>query len=188
MKASGIALSMPTSFVRSRSTSWPSAHVGTLIMTTLTMNSAAESYELTTTCAEPVQRRTDRAMGLAGASNVLEFVAFLEQVHQAALPRNTVDIDELVAEFERDDEGRQSIADGRRWVAERHYSEGPPSLQALRLRLGLSQAQLANVIGTSQPHIARLESGQANAKLATLRRLADVLRVDMNTIDAAMRR
>jgi transcriptional regulator with XRE-family HTH domain len=39
-----------------------------------------------------------------------------------------------------------------------------------RSRAGLTQAELARRIGTSQPVVARLESGSANPTLATLER------------------
>lgn len=42
---------------------------------------------------------------------------------------------------------------------------------AARLRAGLSQHELAARAGTSQPAIARLESGQANPTVATLERI-----------------
>lgn len=40
-----------------------------------------------------------------------------------------------------------------------------------RLRAGLSQHELAERAGTSQPAIARLESGQANPTVATIERI-----------------
>ena len=46
----------------------------------------------------------------------------------------------------------------------------------LRKRLNLTQKQLAEKIGTSQPAIARLESGSyANLSLSFLRRVAEAL-------------
>ena len=43
-----------------------------------------------------------------------------------------------------------------------------------RSRAGLSQADVAKKMATSQPAIARLEGGKANPSLATLRRFARV--------------
>ena len=45
-------------------------------------------------------------------------------------------------------------------------------LRSLRQQAGLSQAELARRSGTSQPAVARLESGEASPSLATLTRLA----------------
>jgi transcriptional regulator with XRE-family HTH domain len=58
----------------------------------------------------------------------------------------------------------------------------------LRLRKGWSQTQLANELGTSQPHIARIERGTENVTIETCRRLCRVLGIDMNRLDAALRR
>ncbi|MDQ2981855.1 MAG: helix-turn-helix transcriptional regulator [Actinomycetota bacterium] len=44
-----------------------------------------------------------------------------------------------------------------------------------RLRLGLTQAELAGRMGTSHSAISRIESGQHKASLTTLQRLADAL-------------
>lgn len=59
-------------------------------------------------------------------------------------------------------------------------------MRALRLAAGLSQAQLANAVGTSQPRIARIEAGTEKPGLDMLRRLRDALNIDMNTLDAAL--
>jgi len=52
-----------------------------------------------------------------------------------------------------------------------------PGYQIARLRIqrGLTQAQLAELVGTKQPAIARLESGQGTPSIAFLRRLACAL-------------
>ncbi|MGQ9585676.1 MAG: nucleotidyltransferase domain-containing protein [Anaerolineae bacterium] len=52
-----------------------------------------------------------------------------------------------------------------------------PAYQVTRLRLlrGLSQRQLAELVGTRQPSIARLESGSTEPKIAFLRRIAKAL-------------
>jgi DNA-binding XRE family transcriptional regulator len=52
-----------------------------------------------------------------------------------------------------------------------------PGYQIARLRIlrGLTQAELAEKVGTKQPAIARLESGQATPSITFLRRLACAL-------------
>ena len=61
-----------------------------------------------------------------------------------------------------------------------------PGYQIARLRIqrGLTQAQLAELVGTRQPSIARLESGQSHPSLSFLQRVAEVLqaRVEVNLI------
>ncbi len=43
----------------------------------------------------------------------------------------------------------------------------------IRNRAGLSQAELARKMGTTQPVVARLESGRSRPSMRTLERLAD---------------
>jgi DNA-binding XRE family transcriptional regulator len=52
-----------------------------------------------------------------------------------------------------------------------------PGYQIARLRIqrGLTQAQLAEMVGTRQPSIARLENGNSVPSLSFLRRIADAL-------------
>ncbi len=45
----------------------------------------------------------------------------------------------------------------------------------LRIKLGLTQAQLAERIGTKQPSIARLESGEASPSISFLEKVAEAL-------------
>lgn len=48
-----------------------------------------------------------------------------------------------------------------------------------RNELHLSQEKLANIIGMQQPAIARLESGMSNARVGTLFKVADALKLDL---------
>ena len=52
-----------------------------------------------------------------------------------------------------------------------------PAYQVARLRIlrGLTQEQLAELVGTKQPSIARLESGASIPSVSFLRRIADAL-------------
>src|SRR6266511_707790 len=52
------------------------------------------------------------------------------------------------------------------------YEEIARQLIAFRIENGLSQAELARRCGVSQPAIARLERGEHEPRLATLRRVA----------------
>jgi DNA-binding XRE family transcriptional regulator len=57
-----------------------------------------------------------------------------------------------------------------------------PTLTILRLQQGMSQSELAVAISTSQAAISRLESGEQEPRLVTLRKLAAALEVDLNVI------
>ncbi len=87
-----------------------------------------------------------------------------------------IDIDDLVAELEQMPAQAGAIAQGRQWVADAFYS-GRTTLASLRLRKGWSQAELARQAETSQPYIARLERGQVDPQVSTIRKLARALGV-----------
>jgi DNA-binding XRE family transcriptional regulator len=57
------------------------------------------------------------------------------------------------------------------------YDDLAPAYQIARLRImrGLTQKELAEMVGTKQPSIARLESGKDTPTLGLLRRVAEAL-------------
>jgi transcriptional regulator with XRE-family HTH domain len=77
----------------------------------------------------------------------------------------TVSLNEDLEEKLRDHEFRQA------------YEELEPAYQIARLRImrGLTQAQLAQLVGTKQPSVARLESGQDAPRLSFLKRVVEAL-------------
>lgn len=80
-------------------------------------------------------------------------------------------IDDVVEGYETDELKRQALAQARSRLAEKiPYSMA--RLLELRLKRGLSQRALAKLIGTSQSHIARIETGREDIRMSTLRKLA----------------
>lgn len=62
-------------------------------------------------------------------------------------------------------------------------------LASLRLKAGLSQADLAQRAGIRQPHLSRLENGHhATASADTLTRLAQALGVSLDEVNDALQR
>lgn len=106
-------------------------------------------------------------------------VIFREVVIPSKLPAGAIDIDDLVAEFEQSEEGAEAIAKGRQWVADTFYDSGPVSIAKLRLNKGWSQAEFGRQAGTSQSYVARLELGQVDPQLSTVRKLAKALGVPL---------
>lgn len=49
-----------------------------------------------------------------------------------------------------------------------------------RIQLNISQKRLAELIGTKQPAISRLENGDSNATLGTLIKVANALELDVS--------
>ena len=54
------------------------------------------------------------------------------------------------------------------------------SLIKRRSQLGISQTQLAQIIGTKQPAISRLEKGDYNTTLSTFFKVADALNLEVS--------
>ena len=54
------------------------------------------------------------------------------------------------------------------------------SIISRRNELNISQEQLAKLVGTRQPAISRLERGDGNITVNTLRRIADALDADLD--------
>lgn len=98
-------------------------------------------------------------------------------VISAPLPEGFVDIDDLVAEQEKDPVARQAIAEGRQAVADEYYAGETRPLAWYRLKKGWSQKDLAARLSTSQSYIARLEAGAIDPQVSTLQRLAVVFEV-----------
>ena len=61
-----------------------------------------------------------------------------------------------------------------------------PGYQVARLRIlrGLTQAQLAEMVGTRQPSIARLENGSSKPSLSFLEKVAEALdaKIEVNLV------
>lgn len=58
----------------------------------------------------------------------------------------------------------------------------PDSLAKLRLRRGMSQTQLAQILKTSQSHIAKIESGTVKLYWQTATKLADALDISLDRL------
>lgn len=73
------------------------------------------------------------------------------------------------------------MQEARAALATEILADAPISLAKVRLQRGFSQEQLARAIGTSQPHIARIEAG-ASLLWNTAVRLADALGVSLDDL------
>ncbi|MFB1488914.1 MULTISPECIES: helix-turn-helix domain-containing protein [unclassified Thiocapsa] len=109
-------------------------------------------------------------------------------VPKAKAPARHVTIGDLVECWEQNPEKRAAIEEGRHWVAETFYPGDGDTVRTLRLRKGWSQTRLAEALGTSQSHVARIERGTENLAIQTCRKLAAALDIDLNTLDQALNR
>jgi len=88
-----------------------------------------------------------------------------------------------IKKLEADPRKAKALAAARAEISEETRKIEGHSLRTRRLELGLSQIMLAELIGSSQSHIARIERGTENLQIQTCRRLCAALKVDMNALD-----
>lgn len=142
-------------------------------MTTLTANSQKES--------PPIGEVSSPA-----SSRGKLFFAEFSAARPLPLP-NTVSLDSLLSEFEAEPAMAAQMQQARRNLGALIYSDEPETLSALRLSAGLSQAKLAMLVGTSQPHVARIEGGQTDPGTDVIARIAIALGVDEPKAFSAIR-
>jgi ribosome-binding protein aMBF1 (putative translation factor) len=101
------------------------------------------------------------------------------------IPDGFEDINDIVEELEQAPAARAQFEAARKQLA----AELPidkTSLAAFRLARGWSQKRLADEIGTSQSHIARIENGRGNVLLNTANDLAAALGVTLEEVSRAL--
>ena len=96
----------------------------------------------------------------------------------AVVPGGFLRASTLVAALEKHPDRAARLKKARQRVGADFYDEQGSVVARARLKLGWSQKQLAEAIGTSQPHIARIEGGRENLLLTIAVRLADALEQD----------
>jgi transcriptional regulator with XRE-family HTH domain len=85
-----------------------------------------------------------------------------------------------MASLEADEESAKKMTEARQWLAEGLDED----LRSLRLKIGLSQAQLAKSVGLRQPNISAIEAGKRKPEYETAQRLALVLNTTPDKIYA----
>ncbi|WP_287026545.1 helix-turn-helix transcriptional regulator [Herbaspirillum sp.] len=103
-----------------------------------------------------------------------------------ALEAEHTDFDAFMAELEADPANAEHFQKADNWIAETFYGGDAESMRRLRERKGISQSVLAGMVGTSQPQIARIESGKSDPQLSTILKLTKALDVDANAVCAAL--
>ena len=102
------------------------------------------------------------------------------------VPANHSKITNLVEKWEKDLNRKAELEEARRWVADTFYDKDGNTVRNMRLHKGWSQTRLAQELGTSQSHVARIEKGTENVVIETCRKLCLALEVDMNTLNQAL--
>lgn len=100
-------------------------------------------------------------------------------------PEGFRDIDDIITEAESNGEDREALAEARAVLAEKIYPN-EVSIRVLRLKAGLSQKALGEIMRTSQSHIARIERNGASVEMKTAVSLAKALNTDVCTVVRAL--
>ena len=88
-------------------------------------------------------------------------------------------VSDFIAQLTKEGHGG-AIEKGR--ISISSWIDPKPSVRALRLKAGMSQAELAAKMKTSQPQVARMESGKQDIQFSTMKSLATALGVDVHVI------
>lgn len=98
-------------------------------------------------------------------------------------------VNDLIKEFSAQDHFAEHLATSRKELVSKFYGDDGDTIKTRRLKNGWSQQELAEKLGTSQSHLARIENkGSSQLWLSTCRKLCEVLSVDMNTLNEMLER
>ncbi|SDF72095.1 Helix-turn-helix domain-containing protein [Onishia taeanensis] len=103
-------------------------------------------------------------------------------------PAGYTAIEDVVAKSESNPRKKAALARARAKLAGKLQGDEGDTIRTVRLRLGWSQAKLADLLGSSQSHVARIERGSENVAWETMKKLCKALQVDMNTMDEMLTR
>ena len=143
--------------------------------------------KLQTVSSKPTTTFEDKTVKTTTSQNDCILISMVPVLPQTKVPPKHSSIGDLVTRWEQDNERRTRLEEARQWFADTFHAGEKDTIRTMRLRKGMSQAQLAEKIGTSQSHIARIERGTENVHIETCRRLCEALQIDMNTLDHALR-
>lgn len=149
---------------------------------TIRSRSASSAHTESSTCPELVRRiSTNDATTTSSHAPVLLFEAAVIHPPQREGWR---DIHVRTAELERNPARAKALARARQRLSEALFND--PTLSALRLRKGLSQAELARRIGSSQSRLSRIEAGLDDPRRSTLLKLSEALGETLDVVSKAI--
>jgi len=95
------------------------------------------------------------------------------------------DFSVFMKEIEADSEKAELLKNARMELSERLSDTGAFPLSKLRLSKGLSQSQVAEKMGVSQAHVAKVENGDGNVRVDTIEKFADALGESFSVVSSA---
>ena len=153
------------------------------------MNAHSKSSQLTTTSTSPVIKRYGSPYALVNpgskADNVLSIV---ENIVHAPLPVGYREIDDIVRAHESNPRHAAALARARQRLAT-HIEDvtQKPTVASLRMKAGLSQAKVAELLGNSQSSYSLIESGRRTDILrSTFEKLIVIFQVSRDKLADAL--
>ena len=153
------------------------------------MNVQNKSSPLTTPSTSPVTKRNVFPFNVVNpgsrADNVLVIVA---SVVHAQLPPGYREIDDIVRTRESNTSHASALARARQRLAAHVEDDAQmTTVASLRLKAGLSQARIAELLGNSQSSYSLIESGRRDILHSTFEKLAAILLVSRDELAAALK-
>lgn len=153
------------------------------------MNVQSKSSLPTTPSISPVIKRYGSPYALVNPGSQDDNVlAIVERVVHAPLPTGYREIDDVVRARENNPRHASALARARQRLATHVEDEAQkPTVASLRLRAGLSQAKIAELLGNSQSSYSLIESGRrADILLSTFEKLASIFKVSRDQLAVAI--
>lgn len=118
-----------------------------------------------------------------GFDNV--FFVELGEANAVELPKGFTSVDDMLDSLPTDDGWEQALIAARKELSEKLHPD-TITVASLRLARGWTQRQLAEKYGSSQAHIARIESGKDDVRISTIEKLSEVFNVSACTVMEAI--
>jgi len=153
------------------------------------MNALSKSLLPTTPSTSPETKRFVVPFALVNPETKAENVyAFVDQVVHAPIPAGYREIDEVIRDREANPRRAAALERARQRLAEKASGEAQSvTLAQLRLRKGMSQSKVAELLGNSQSSYSLIESGRRPDILrSTFKRLAEIFDVSLAELDEAI--
>jgi len=137
--------------------------------------------------SELTKTSLDRVLGLNTGTTTRPGVVHYFSFEAAEFPQpdGCVSIADHISAREKNPAKRAALEAARQELAGVLYGD-KATIAALRMKKGWSQQRLADEMGTSQPQVARIESGRLDPQLSTLRKLSAALGCGMQEIIQAL--
>lgn len=124
----------------------------------------------------------------SGTANRGVVILFETAVLPIPLAQKNTAFSKLIARLDASEEHKQGMAEARSWVAEKVLAEEGDTIRTLRLKKGLNQTKFAELLGTTQAQVARLEKGNTDPQRSTCKKLREVLGISADTLEEIMDR